>query len=485
LFRKLLLRMSLNFMMVLVIVLMVLGLLISRFLWTDQLERGIEDMKDDALSIARDYRYLLGYQITSGVFADGITEAAQDSSVWLLDRNGLQLNVSGLDSDTPNLTDEDMRKYMQSVLMATEPVIFQAGFDSYFGRNPVITVAMPLHTASGGQAVGAVFIHRRLEMINTGFLPLFEQLWMMSIAVSLFGLVLTSYTAMRITKPLSELAQAAKKLAAGDMTVKVRVYGNDEISDVSRAFNAMVDALRDTEEQRKGFVANVSHELKSPITSIAGYLQGMLDGVIPQEEHHRYMQVVYDETQRLTRLIRDLLDLSRIESGNMPMNPTDFDINELMRRVLIKYEGRLDEKNMEVEADFADDPVMVHADMDRMDQVLSNLVDNAIKFCGQYGKLTLVTKVTGRTCTISVIDDGAGIDENDLPHVFDRFYTVDKAHTSGKGTGLGLSIVRQIILQHGHEITVRSASGEGTNFTFCLDMAAAPLARSEARPADA
>ena len=468
-FRRLLLRMSLNFMMVLVAVLLVLGLLISRFLWTDQLNRGVEQMKSDALRIAQDYRYLYMNQITSKVFSDGITDVAKDSSVWLLDRNGLRLNVTGLDSSTPNLTDEDVRKYMQSVLSATEPLIYQAGFDSYFGRNPVITVAMPLTDGTGTQAVGAVFIHKRLEMINTGFLPLFQQLWMMSVCASLIGLVLTSYTAMRITKPLTELAQAARRLAAGDMSVKVRVYGDDEVSDVSRAFNAMVDALRDTEEQRKGFVANVSHELRSPITSIAGYLQGMLDGVIPQEEHHRYMQVVYDETQRLTRLIRDLLDLSRIESGNVPMNPSDFNINELVRRVLIKYEGRLDEKNMEVEADFADEPLMVHADMDRMEQVLSNLVDNAIKFCGPYGKLTIVTKPVGRIIRISVSDDGAGIDEKDLPHVFDRFYTVDKAHTSGKGTGLGLPIVRQIILQHGHDITVSSVSGEGTTFTFELD----------------
>ena len=185
------------------------------------------------------------------------------------------------------------------------------------------------------------------------------------------------------------------------------------------------------------------------------------------------MQVVYDETQRLTRLIRDLLDLSRIESGNVPMNPVDFNINELMRRVLIKYEGRIEEKNMEVEADFAGEPCTVHADVDRIEQVVSNLVDNAIKFCGQYGKLTLRTKVEKGTCIVSVIDDGAGIDEKDLPHVFDRFYTVDKAHTSGKGTGLGLSIVKQILLQHGHDITVVSTQGQGTNFTFSLDMAAA------------
>ena len=126
---------------------------------------------------------------------------------------------------------------------------------------------------------------------------------------------------------------------------------------------------------------------------------------------------------------------------------------------------------MEVEAEFADEPCLVHADMDRIEQVVSNLVDNAIKFCGQYGKLTLETRWEGAECVVTVADDGAGIDEKDLPHVFDRFYTVDKAHTAGKGTGLGLSIVKQILLQHGHDITVESVKGEGTRFAFQLDRA--------------
>lgn len=468
-FHKLLLRMSVNFMAVLMIVLLVLGALVSRFMWINQFSSGVDEMKAEAVAIAQNYEYLCNYQITTRVFVSEINKVASNSSsVWLVDRNGLQLNITGLDASTPDLTSEDVQKYMKVVLESNGPITFQGGFDSYFGKNSVITVAAPL--ANQGENVGAVFIHKRVEMFSTGFVPLFRELWMAAMMASLLGLILTAYTALRITRPLRELAAAAKRLGQGDMTVKVRVYADDEIGEVSRAFNSMVDALKSMEEQRKGFVANVSHELRSPITSIAGYLQGMLDGTIPPEDQHRYMQVVYDETQRLTRLIRDLLDLSRIESGNIPMNPVDFNINELMRRVLIKYEGRIDEKNMEVEADFAEEPCTVHADMDRIEQVVSNLVDNAIKFCGQYGKLTLVTHVEGTLCRVSVSDDGAGIDEKDLPHIFDRFYTVDKAHTSGKGTGLGLSIVRQILLQHGHDITVTSVQGQGTTFTFVLDM---------------
>lgn len=466
---KLLMRMSANFMTVLMIVLLVLGALVSRFMWLNQLDRGIESMKVQAQGIARDYEYLYDYQISSRVFIESINSAAVDSSVWLLDKNGLQLNFTGLDASTPDLKSEDVEIYMKAILESGEPMAFQGEFQNYFGKNTVMTVAMPLK--SKGKTMGAVFIHKNLAMLNTGFIPLFRELWLAAMMASFLGLFLTAYTSLRITRPLTELANAARRLGQGDMSVKVRVYADDEIGEVSNAFNNMVDELQTMEEQRKGFVANVSHELRSPITSIAGYVQGMLDGTIPPADQHKYMQVVYDETQRLTRLIRDLLDLSRIESGNIPMNPIDFNINEMMRRVLIKYEGRIDEKNMEVEAEFAGEPCMVHADVDRIEQVVSNLVDNAIKFCGQYGMLTLKTQVIGTVCRVTIADDGAGIDESDLPHVFDRFYTVDKAHTSGKGTGLGLSIVKEIIVQHGHDITVNSIEHDGTTFVFELSMA--------------
>ena len=237
--------MSVNFMAVLMIVMMVLGALISRFMWVNELNSGVESMKADAQAIAQNYEYLNSWQISSKVFIERINDAAQDSSVWLLDRNGLQLNITGLDENTPNLTDDDMRAYMQTVLQSAEPVVFHAGFDSYFGKNPVITVAMPLSLR--GEAVGAVFVHKKLELINTGFLPLFHELWLAAMIASALGLVLTAYTAVRITRPLTELANAAKRLAQGDMSVKVRVYADDEIGEVSRAFNSMVDALQTME----------------------------------------------------------------------------------------------------------------------------------------------------------------------------------------------------------------------------------------------
>ncbi|MDR3086242.1 MAG: cell wall metabolism sensor histidine kinase WalK, partial [Christensenellaceae bacterium] len=177
------------------------------------------------------------------------------------------------------------------------------------------------------------------------------------------------------------------------------------------------------------------------------------------------------------------LDLSRIESGAFPLNVVDFELNELLRRVLIKFDGRLEEKNMKVELDFCEDPLRVRADIDRIEQVLSNLIDNALKYCGQYGLLRVETRALGKKVECVVSDDGAGIAESDLPHIFDRFYKADKAHTAGLGTGLGLSIVKKIIEQHGESVAAESQEGEGATFRFTLERAQAlPSKKSEEFP---
>ena len=194
----------------------------------------------------------------------------------------------------------------------------------------------------------------------------------------------------------------------------------------------------------------------------------VLDGTIPPQDQRKYMQVVYDETQRLTRLIRDLLDLSRIESGNVPMNPVDFNINELMRRVLIKYEGRIEEKNMEVEADFAGEPCTVHADVDRIEQVVSNLIDNAIKFCPDGGRLSLRVQSDGGKARVSVENTGPTIDKDELPLLFDRFHKADKSRSADReGWGLGLYIAKTIVGAHGGDIWATSENGV-TQFNFTL-----------------
>ena len=233
----------------------------------------------------------------------------------------------------------------------------------------------------------------------------------------------------------------------------------------------MAQALNELEDSRRAFVANVSHELRSPLTSMRGYVQGMLDGAVPPQDTSRYLNVVMAETNRLASLVNDLLDLSRIESGKFPMEKRPYDVCEQLRRIVIGFEGRIDARHADVDMQLPDKPLPVNADQNRINQVISNLVDNAVKFLPESGGLLRLEALRqGEKVLIRVGDNGAAIPEKDLPRVFDRFYKADKAHTSGQGTGLGLAIVKSILDQHGEKITVRS-DASGTIFEFTLEAA--------------
>ena len=240
--------------------------------------------------------------------------------------------------------------------------------------------------------------------------------------------------------------------------------------EVSRTFNHMTKTLADLEEGRREFVANVSHELRSPITSIRGFAEGMADGVIPPEEQPKYLRLVADESKRLSNLVNDLLALSRLEREDAKPDWSVFDINEMLRRAIIRRMDDLDKKRIEAECDPAVDPCPVRADSDRIEQVIINLLDNALKFTGEDGKIRLSSAVNGNTVEVTVWDNGPGVPPEDRDRIFDRFFTGDRAHTSGKGTGLGLSICQRIMEMHGQTIRLLDTA-EGAAFRFTLEYA--------------
>ena len=270
------------------------------------------------------------------------------------------------------------------------------------------------------------------------------------------------------------LSGAAKAMSEGNFSVRAPEGKATcpEIAELSASFNTMAEKLSQLEESRREFVANVSHELRSPITAISGYVEGMRDGTIGQEDYPQYLAIVSDETTRLKNLIGDLLKLSRLEKDDAALNKTNFDICELLSRVLLHRTGDLEAKKMDVECDFAPEPCMVSADESRIEQVAVNLLDNAIKFTPDGGVIRMSVRVNQGICTVIVQDNGVGISPEDRPHIFERFYTADKAHTSGKGTGLGLSICQRIMEMHGQKITLMDTGDEaGAAFAFTLDCA--------------
>ena len=214
----------------------------------------------------------------------------------------------------------------------------------------------------------------------------------------------------------------------------------------------------------------MSHELRSPITSIRGFAEGMADGVIPEEERPRYLRLVAEESRRLSGLIDDLLVLSRLERDDAKPDMTTFDVNEMLRRAVIRRMNDLEARKIDVSCEFEEDSCMVRADSDRIEQVVINLLDNAIKFTPEGGKISLETGTQDGTVQVTVRDSGSGVAPEDREKIFDRFFTADRAHTAGKGTGLGLSICKRIMEMHGQGIRLLDTD-EGAAFRFTLEEA--------------
>lgn len=334
---------------------------------------------------------------------------------------------------------------------------------------PTFTLGVPF--VQNGAVLGAVFIQTAAQAIE-GIPP--QLLWQV-VLTALVALVLASLGGLLFVhyavKPITRLTAAARQMSSGDFSVRVERHGGSkEMRQLGDAFNSMAEKLEVIERGRREFVANVSHELRSPITSIRGYAEGMADGTIPQEEYPAAISVVVEETRRLGRLIGDLLALSRLEREDVTLDIAPFDIHELLRRALVRRMNDLDEKAMDVRIGFDEEPLMVKGDRDRLEQVVTNLLDNAIKFTPREGWLSLTTSSERGVVTVTVANSGPGIDPADRPRVFERFFTGDKAHTSGTGTGLGLSICQRIMEMH-HQ-TIRLIPGEGeTAFAFTLEQA--------------
>ena len=332
-------------------------------------------------------------------------------------------------------------------------------------------VAVPI-TLSGVQNAGIVIVSTPLASTLAVLKGLSDIYLMVSLLVVLVAVVVMTVFARKQSKPLRHMARAASAFGHGDLDARVRVDKDctEEVRELALAFNNMASSLQKSEYQRQEFVANVSHELKTPMTTIGGYVDGMLDGTIPEEKHRHYMQIVSQETKRLSRLVRSMLDVSRLqEQGGVPEEKKSrFDLCECAGQVLITFEQKINDKSISVQVEMPEHPVFTHACRDYITQVIYNLVDNAVKFCPQGGQLGLRIREGGTKAYLSVSNDGQTIPPEELPLVFDRFHKLDKSRAQNRdGWGLGLHIVKTIVCSHGENISVTSRDGR-TEFTFTL-----------------
>ncbi len=334
-------------------------------------------------------------------------------------------------------------------------------------REKYYIIGVPMSVQEGGLCVGAVFAATSPGAMNATLMGALK----MFLAAALVTLVVTfcvvGFFAYRLVKPLRLMSLAARCLGSGDFLVRVPVQSADELGQLASSFNHMADSLSNSEGMRRSFIANVSHELKTPMTTIAGFIDGILDGTIPQGEQEKYLRIVSDEVKRLSRLVKSMLDLSRIDSGEMKLHPTDFDITHTVVTTLLTFEQRIDERQIEIQGLEEASPVQIYGDKDLLHQVVYNLVENAVKFTNPGGTIRVLTADSVDRTTVVIENSGQGISADDLPMVFERFYKADKSRSRDKnGMGLGLYLVKTILNLHGGNIQVKSVQGQFCRFEF-------------------
>ena len=321
-----------------------------------------------------------------------------------------------------------------------------------------------------GRIMGIVLVSAPVTGITNYMHGMFRVFFLTAIAALIVSMLVALLLSRNEVKPVLRLTDAVRRFGRGEMQTRVdaREMGTREMTELATSFNSMADQLEKTERRRQEFVANISHELKTPMTNIGGYVDGMLDGVIPPEEHRRYMEIVSREVRRLDRLVRSMLDISRMQSEGLPEDKKQrFDLSELVLQTFANFEQKISQKEIECSLDLPDDPAWTVAGKDAIAQVIFNLADNAVKFCPQGGELTVSLKKEGGKYLVTVQNSGPTIPAEELPLIFDRFHKTDKSRSKKDGVGLGLYIVKTIIGVHGEDIRVESRNGI-TAFTFTL-----------------
>ncbi|MBR4872793.1 MAG: HAMP domain-containing protein [Clostridia bacterium] len=393
-------------------------------------------------------------------------------SVILADRDGtLLLYATPSESGTFKQTLTLPRETVDLLLAGERASLYGAEWSVI--ENSLVSCAIPL-TDDGGTVQGAIIA----GYSGNSFLFLLHDLAKAILVSTLWVMVATLiavyFVTEMITGPLREMSKAAKSFAKGRFDVRVPVRGKDEVAELALAFNNMAQSLENLESMRNNFMANVSHDLRTPMTTISGFIDNILIGAIPKEEQSYYLGVIKDEVRRLSRLVSSLLDISRLQAGDRKFNISSFDICELARLILISFEQKIDQKRLNVEFDCEQDRIFVMADRDAIHQILYNICDNGIKFASEGGNYRIkihqsVLENKKNKIIVSVYNQGEGIAEEDLPFVFERFYKADKSRGLDKsGVGLGMFISKTIIEAHEEKIWVESKLHEYCEFFFTL-----------------
>ena len=446
----------------------------------------VQEQQDSILHNAVYVADVLGDAVTSDTDLQGfVLKAARvrptlesvavvtDATVLLATQDGQVLFAVDGTGEIDDLANVQIPAGVVQTIQATGSFSAMSNLGGTFSENRYVAGA-PFHYNYQGNSIPAGLVLIAAEAASlTEMWRAFASIFLFtSVVVMLIAFVTTSVTSLKMTRPLKDMAEAVRKFGHGEYNTRVDCNGRcDEVGELAEAFNAMADSISQAEHRRSEFVANISHELKTPMTTIAGFADGILDGTIPPEREREYLKVISAETRRLSRLVRKMLDLSRLQSAEYVTAQEQFDISEVMLRVLVSLETKVNAKHLDVDTQLPEDPVEVWGDPDAITQVCYNLLDNAIKFSYEESTLGISIVTRAGKAYVSVRNHGDTIPPEELPLVFDRFHKTDHSRSEDRdGVGLGLYIVKTILNNHKENITVTSQDGV-TEFTFTLTLA--------------
>ena len=428
---------------------------------------GAEKLFKEVNSLANSYLPAYFTGDTSKTAVNSQLEAAclyLDSALWFTDADGVLISAADLDSLT---APESITDFNPAETGGEQ--YLKGDYHGYFEED-VITVIAPV--IQGFQTRGYLLIHQPLSAIEAECASLMKPVYVTVLFIYLLTFLVLLGFELFVYRPLRQITKAATQYASGNLDYEIPVRTEDEMGYLSASLNYMSSQLKDMKDYEKKIVANVSHDFRSPLTSMKGYVEAMTDGTIPPELYDKYLKIILFETERLTDLTKDLLTLNEFDTKEKMLDRTNFDIQEMIKQTAASFEGVGTEKRVAIELFLLPGNISVYADRRKIQQVLYNLIDNALKFSEYDSTVTIETAEKGGKIYVSVKDRGIGIPKKELGKIWERFYKSDLSRgRDKKGTGLGLAIVKEAIAAHDEHINVISTEGVGTEFIFSLPKA--------------
>ncbi len=458
----------------------IFSVLLSRYIRTER-----QQMLSENVSKAATFT-LYNYEVNNKLYLE--TRALRQFYASMADAANGVMFLSDIDGNTLICTEDgscihDQKPVSKNILNALD------GANEYqeYGRLGGIyssmhyTVGKAIRVGENDNIIGYVFASTSANAMG----ELLSNIFKMFLIATIIALLLSSIVIYLLTsilaRPLKQMSAAAKSFGRGDFSTRISYHSSDEVGELANSFNQMADSLSELETMRKNFIANVSHELKTPMTTIGGFIDGILDGTIDKQNQEHYLRIVSDEVGRLSRLVKAMLNVAKIEAGETKINASAFNISEIIFSTIFSFEKKIEDKNIDIRGLAQMEKMLVYGDKDLIHQVFYNLIDNAVKFCNTDGYLEFIAKVENGKCYIHVKNSGSGLSKEELNHVFDRFYKTDKSRGLDKnGVGLGLHIVKSIVDMHCGEITVGSVKGEYTEFIVRLPIYSESDAKTQA-----